>query len=104
MFNFITHGFYPEKVSVYQFDSFALSEPNYKKVCEWLLQVNNFVEWEHLSARLVAFLETIFPFLQRVMGSFMSILRKVIDTACNKKKHHSHKRKETEILAETFKE
>lgn len=43
MFTFITHGFYPEKVSVYQFDTFTLSEPNYKKICEWLLQVNNFI-------------------------------------------------------------
>lgn len=25
MFTFITHGFYPEKVSVYQFDTFSLS-------------------------------------------------------------------------------
>lgn len=95
LFTFITHGFYPEKVSVYQFDSFTLSEPNYKKICEWLLQANNFTEWSNLSTRLICFLETVFPFLQRVMGSFMRILRKIIDISCQKKKTYSYNFKET---------
>lgn len=66
--------------------------------------MNNFSDWQNISARLVIFLETIFPFLNRVMGSYMSILRKVIDTAVFKKRNYSHRYKELDIIAETFKQ
>ena len=56
LFSFITHGMFPEKVSVYSFDTQVLVEPNYKKICEWILQANNFENWEQLSARLIVFL------------------------------------------------
>lgn len=38
------------------------------------------------------------------MGSFMSILRKVIDSATKKKKQYSYSHKETEIIAQAFKQ
>ena len=56
LFNFITHGMSPERVSAYSFDTQVLTEPNHKKICEWLLQTNNFEHWEQLSARLIVFL------------------------------------------------
>ena len=60
-------------------------EPDKKKVCEWLLHLFNFDDWHSLASRIIVFMETVFPLLQRVMGSYMSNLRKIIDYAAIKK-------------------
>ena len=106
MFCFLTHDYYPERISIYNFNTFVLVEPNRAKLCEWIFRATSFEDWKDLSERLLIFLDTVMPFLERVMGSFMSILKKIIDNTCLKKKSlpSNSNVKDLELIAESFKE
>jgi hypothetical protein len=44
-----------------------------------------FKDWEELTKKIIGFLKTIKPFLESVMGSQMSLIRRIVDGAGNKK-------------------
>lgn len=44
-----------------------------------------FREWQELANKIISFLKVIKPLMQNVMGSYMSLVRKIVDGAGKKK-------------------
>ncbi len=72
-------------ISVYQFNNYAIVEPDKRRVCEYLLQIYKVKEYSEISQKILGFLKITRPFFERVMGSEMSLLRRIIDGVGMKK-------------------
>jgi hypothetical protein len=58
-----------EQISIYNFNHFAVYEPEKQKICEYLLQIYSFLEYVELTKKIMTFLKLAKPFLAKIMGS-----------------------------------
>lgn len=58
-----------EQISIYNFNHFAVYEPEKSKICEYLLQIYGFINYSELVKKIMAFLKLVKPFLARIIGS-----------------------------------
>ena len=63
---------------MHSFNSFVVYEPEREKICSYLMEVYHFKQSEELALRLNRYLKTVEPFLDQVMGSQLSLMRKVV--------------------------
>lgn len=90
------------QINVYKYHSYTLVEPDHKQVSNYLFQIYSFREWQQLSNQLVSYMKTIQPLIQNVIGTPLSLLRKVIDGAGTKKISSPNNEDETKILVDVI--
>ena len=52
-----------EKISMFKYHNYSMVEPDHKKICEYLLQMYRFRDWEELSKKILSYLKTIKPLM-----------------------------------------
>lgn len=62
--------------------------------------MHRFREWQQLSNQLLSYMKTIQPLIQNVIGTPLSLLRKIIDGAGAKKLSSSNTEDETKMLVD----
>lgn len=73
------------QINVFKYHNYTLVEPDHKQISNYLFQMYRFRDWQQLSIQLLSFMKTIQPLIQNVIGTPLSLLRKIIDGAGAKK-------------------
>lgn len=81
LFMLVYHGRKIEQISIYNFNNYAVIEPEREKICEWLLHLNGFKNYVDLSARIISFLRISRPFMNKALGNELGMIRSVIHKA-----------------------
>ena len=85
LFMLVNHQPQYEKISMFKYHNYSMVEPDHKKICEYLLQMYRFRDWEELSKKILSYLKTIKPLMENIMGSHLNLIRKIVDGAGHKK-------------------